>query len=141
MSENKMQEASECFMCKQYKPMGCLGCRTHRLLEDIRHGLYEKMGVEQNRTEWEERALKAESQLTQATEKMGRMEKALENLVNAIENSSIETLNGKNSTEMPHDPERAFIYGAHVFFKLIGSSFPEAKEALSDIKNSGGKNP
>jgi len=56
-----LQEVGSCFMCEQYKPHGCLECRTHRLISDIRTGLYDKMGLEQNRAEWEERALKAES--------------------------------------------------------------------------------
>ena len=68
MSEKKELSlgASECFMCQQYRPQGCLECRTHRLLSDIRSGLYDKMGTEQNRAEWEERALKAEAELDKA---------------------------------------------------------------------------
>lgn len=59
---------------------------------------------------------------------------ALEKLVEGIEHSSIETLNSKNSKEIPTDPEDAFVYGAHIFFKLIGSSFPKAKHALETVK-------
>lgn len=68
--ENESQEASQCFMCIEYKPHGCLECRTHRLLSDIRTGLYDKMGTEQNRTEWEERALKSEEELSKAKEEI-----------------------------------------------------------------------
>lgn len=74
-------------------------------------------------------------QLDTAQEKIKRLESALENLLKGIEYSSMETLNGKHSREMPDDPDRAFVFGAHIFFKLIGDSYPKAKEALGGEKS------
>lgn len=61
-----IEQASECFMCQQAGRGGCLECRTQWLIADIRHAAYEKLGVEQNQREWEERAEKAEARLAQA---------------------------------------------------------------------------
>ena len=55
------QLAASCFMCRQAGREGCLECRTSRLIADIRTSLYERMGTEQNQSEWEERANKAEA--------------------------------------------------------------------------------
>lgn len=65
-------QPQECFMCTQYRE-GCLECRTHRLLSDIRSGMYDKMGLDQNRREWEERAIKSEEREME-TDKMTRMD-------------------------------------------------------------------
>ena len=60
-NQKDYQEAS-CFMCKRASHRdGCLECRTGRLVRDIRTELYERLGAEQNQSEWEERCLGAEA--------------------------------------------------------------------------------
>ena len=78
------EKASACFMCTHYRPHGCLECRTHRLLSDIRSGLYEKMGVEQNRAEWEERALKAEQALEDERKRVASVVQIAQGVLTAL---------------------------------------------------------
>lgn len=71
------EQTGSCFMCKQAGQGGCLECRTSRLLADIRMTLYERLGAEQNRSEWEERALEAEGELKQSQAELAAAHKAL----------------------------------------------------------------
>lgn len=62
-SDKPEAQAQSCFMCQQAGPGGCLECRTHRLIADIKTSLYERLGAKHNQSEWEERALIAEAAL------------------------------------------------------------------------------
>lgn len=70
-------QGAECLMCKESgNSRGCLECRFRSLADDIRHSLYEKMGADQNSSEWEERCLKAEDKIAALESKLKEYELA-----------------------------------------------------------------
>ncbi len=77
-SDKTEAQAQSCFMCQQAGQGGCLECRTHRLIADIKTSLYERLGAEQNQSEWEERALAAEQALQAEREKGADIQKLVD---------------------------------------------------------------
>jgi len=63
MNKVELTGPSSCVVCSMAYGGVCLGCRTERLIRDIRSKEVDHTSADSNRFEWEERCLKAEKRL------------------------------------------------------------------------------
>ena len=80
MSEDQCKEYTEkpCWICKQYAPQKCLFHSLRPLVEQAHNLEYKCQDLDQNRSEWEKRAIDAEATIS-------RQQKTIEELVGALD--------------------------------------------------------
>lgn len=122
MSEDKTSGEAQCLQCSKEGARGCFPCRLDRILREAHHLFYEKMGAEQNQAEWEERCLKAESDLSEAKQEIRRREGVSVKLAAAL--AEIERLEKRFKAWTSHCEAGRCQVSDAVVSKLHGEFFP-----------------